>query len=154
MARSQAAMEFLMSYGWALLVGLIVIAALAYFGVFNPHRILPERCALGIGLYCMDYRLTSTSLVLKIKNDMGKDIHFTRIIANETSGTPLVNCVNDSMVNMSAGQQVDVGFACDSGGTAGLAEGNKYKLDVEFSYYEEDPVYGHTSQGQLFVGVE
>jgi hypothetical protein len=36
-------MEFLMSYGWALLVVLLVIAALAYFGMLNPDRFLPDK---------------------------------------------------------------------------------------------------------------
>ena len=35
--KSQAAMEFLMTYGWAILVVLAAIAALAYFGVLNPE---------------------------------------------------------------------------------------------------------------------
>lgn len=34
--KGQAAMEFLMTYGWAILTGLIAIGVLAYFGVFSP----------------------------------------------------------------------------------------------------------------------
>jgi len=34
--KGQAAMEFLMTYGWAILVVLVVIGALAYFGVLSP----------------------------------------------------------------------------------------------------------------------
>jgi hypothetical protein len=41
--KSQAAMEFLMTYGWALLIILLVIAALAYFGMLNPERFLPDK---------------------------------------------------------------------------------------------------------------
>jgi uncharacterized protein (UPF0333 family) len=41
--KSQAAMEFLMTYGWALLVILLVLAALAYFGMLNPDRFLPDK---------------------------------------------------------------------------------------------------------------
>ncbi|MBI1979078.1 MAG: hypothetical protein HYS62_03415, partial [Candidatus Aenigmarchaeota archaeon] len=36
--KSQAAMEFLMTYGWAILVVLAAIAALAYFGVLSPEK--------------------------------------------------------------------------------------------------------------------
>jgi hypothetical protein len=36
-------MEFLMTYGWALLVVLLVIAVLAYFGMLNPDRFLPDK---------------------------------------------------------------------------------------------------------------
>lgn len=41
--KGQAAMEFLMTYGWAILVVLAAIGALAYFGVLSPDNLLPER---------------------------------------------------------------------------------------------------------------
>jgi len=47
--RAQAAMEFLMTYGWALLVVLIVIGALAFFGLLNPNRFLPDKVEMGSG---------------------------------------------------------------------------------------------------------
>ena len=34
--KSQSAMEYLMTYGWAILVVLIALGALFYLGVFNP----------------------------------------------------------------------------------------------------------------------
>ena len=37
--RGQAAMEFLMTYGWAILAAIVAIGVLAYFGVFNPGRL-------------------------------------------------------------------------------------------------------------------
>lgn len=40
--KSQAVMEFLMTYGWAVLVILVAIGALTYFGVLSPERILPQ----------------------------------------------------------------------------------------------------------------
>ncbi len=42
--RAQAALEFLMTYGWAILVVLAAIGALAYFGVLSPTNFVPERC--------------------------------------------------------------------------------------------------------------
>ena len=39
---AQAAMEFLMTYGWAILVMLAAVGALAYFGVFDPERFVPK----------------------------------------------------------------------------------------------------------------
>ena len=40
--KSQVALEFLMTYGWAILVILIMIGALAYFGVLSPCKFIPE----------------------------------------------------------------------------------------------------------------
>ena len=53
--RGQAAMEFLMTYGWAILVVLIAIAALAFFGVLNPGRFLPSSCTITPGISCEDF---------------------------------------------------------------------------------------------------
>ena len=54
MKRGQAAMEFLMTYGWAILVVLVAIGALAYFGVLNPSKFLPEMCTVAPGIGCED----------------------------------------------------------------------------------------------------
>ena len=51
--RSQAAMEFLMTYGWAIVVVMVMLGALAYFGVFNVKSFLPKRCLAGSDMSCM-----------------------------------------------------------------------------------------------------
>ena len=43
---SQAALEFLTTYGWAILVVLIAVGALAYFGVLDLGKFLPEKFIL------------------------------------------------------------------------------------------------------------
>lgn len=53
--RGQAAMEFLMTYGWAILVVLAAVGILAYLGVFDMEDSIPDRCDLnprGQGLDC------------------------------------------------------------------------------------------------------
>ena len=54
--KAQAAMEFLMTYGWAILVVLAAIAALAYFGVLSPDRFLPSKCVFPSGFGCIDFQ--------------------------------------------------------------------------------------------------
>ena len=44
--KGQAAMEFLMTYGWAILAAVIVIAVLASFGVFSPDKYIPTSCVI------------------------------------------------------------------------------------------------------------
>ncbi|MFW6014323.1 MAG: hypothetical protein ACOCZ6_03900 [Nanoarchaeota archaeon] len=53
--RGQAAMEFLMTYGWAILVVLAAVGILAYLGVFDMEDRVPSRCELnptGQGIDC------------------------------------------------------------------------------------------------------
>ena len=72
--RGQVALEFLMTYGWAILVVLIAIAALAYFGVLNPQRFAPESCTVSPGISCKDFKVNSTSVTLILENGMGQDL--------------------------------------------------------------------------------
>ena len=60
--KSQAALEFLMTYGWAILVVLVSIGALAYFGVLSPDKFLPAKCTLQSGLACLDHKATATGV--------------------------------------------------------------------------------------------
>ncbi|MFH0818177.1 MAG: hypothetical protein V1909_06125, partial [Candidatus Micrarchaeota archaeon] len=60
--RGQAAMEYLMTYGWAILVIVIVLAALLYLGIFNVKP--PEVCTMPAGMTCSKFYLkngTTTS---------------------------------------------------------------------------------------------
>ena len=74
--RAQAAMEFLMTYGWALLVVLIAIAALAFFGVLSPGRFLPSNCNIGIGFACSDFKVSKLDLDIDIyvQNGIGSNL--------------------------------------------------------------------------------
>ena len=64
MKKGQAAMEFLMTYGWAILVVLVAIGALAYFGVLDPNRLLPARCTVELPFSCSDQRVTDGEIQL------------------------------------------------------------------------------------------
>ena len=75
--KGQAAMEFLMTYGWAILVVLAAIGALAYFGVLNPGQLLPDKCTFPASFDCIDKPVVNfdTGVVqLAVRNDVGYPI--------------------------------------------------------------------------------
>ncbi|MBI2106410.1 hypothetical protein HYT57_00340 [Candidatus Woesearchaeota archaeon] len=53
--KSQAAMEFLMTYGWAIMIVLIGIGALFFLGVFNPST--PSTCNIASPFICQDIKV-------------------------------------------------------------------------------------------------
>jgi len=59
--RGQAAMEFLMTYGWAILAAVIVIGVLAAFGVFSVGDSLPTLCVVNFPLNCDQNQIAATS---------------------------------------------------------------------------------------------
>jgi hypothetical protein len=79
--KSQAAMEFLMNYGWALLVVLLVIAALAYFGILDPARFLPDKAELGPGLIVSDFSISPKIITLLVRNGLDKTLYGVMINA-------------------------------------------------------------------------
>lgn len=85
--KAQGALEFLMTYGWAFMVILIMIGALAYFGVLSPAKFLPDRCQFGSPVVCKgeDYTLradTAGTIVANLINNFG-----SAIIVNSTNIT-------------------------------------------------------------------
>jgi hypothetical protein len=85
--RGQAAMEFLMTYGWAIMVVLVAIGSLSYFGVLSPDKFVPRRCALEPGIACMDFSVNENSVTLVLKTARGEDITINNIKAGNCTGT-------------------------------------------------------------------
>lgn len=76
--RAQAAMEFIMTYGWAILAVTVVIGALVYFGIFSPAKFLPETCSFPSELTCVGKALTTAgaagTIEFVVSNNVGNDI--------------------------------------------------------------------------------
>lgn len=85
--KGQAALEYVITYGWGFVVILVVIGALAYFGYLNPSRYVPSRCSLGVQLECVDYRLVEAdpdvphngNITLILRNNFGAPIKVLNI---------------------------------------------------------------------------
>jgi len=99
--KAQAAMEFLMTYGWAILVVLIAIGALAYFGVLSPEKLLPEKCVIptGSGLFCADFAAEAgVGIKLKLKNMLSEKVDIAVGGINVTYDTN--TCTNAAAVTI------------------------------------------------------
>jgi len=140
--KAQAAMEFLMTYGWAMLVVLAAIAALAYFGVLKPQQFLPEQCVLVPGVACTDFKVTSTEVTLLIENSYGKDMDVTEITAGECTTS-----LNQTLKNGERATFVLSG--CDNG-----EAGAKFKNDLVIDYVSKDSGFSKTIQGTISAKVQ
>ena len=119
MKKSQAALEFLTTYAWAFLVILIMIGALAYFGILNPSKILPDRCTFGSEIRCVDYRIgfgttgADGTLNLRLKNNVGEPITLPSSpagisVGTETTANLACTTVTPALpITMKAGEVVD-----------------------------------------------
>ncbi|MBI4438701.1 hypothetical protein HY640_02105 [Candidatus Woesearchaeota archaeon] len=181
--RGQAAMEFLMTYGWAILVVLIVIGALAYFGILSPDTLLPEKCTLPVQMSCKDHRITDTvvagsdSFRLELQNGAGKDILLRNVNVTSSDGITAQACnmsgtVVGNGITVRNGQSVSVTVG---GGTpaeqdvtpvGGVGEiilpctlldtgraKNRYGIVVTYSWLDSQAIV-HTLDGELLAKIE
>jgi hypothetical protein len=144
MRKAQAAMEFLMTYGWAILVVLVAIAALAYFGVLNPGRFLPESCTIGPGLACSDFKVSGTTATIIVKNGMGSGL--TGVSLNLTD-TATYTCAAGSATTIADGAELT--YTCTLG--APVAPAAKYKGTLTLGYMQEGSTLTHTKVGSITV---
>ena len=148
--KSQAALEFIMTYGWAILVVLVAIGALAYFGVLNPDRFLPSKCTLQSGIACLDHKATATTLTVVAQNSLGFDITVTDVKASQcTAQTGL-------SVTVPNGAQYPVtlccGAACSPTSLGNV--GTKYNGVFNITYTVIDTGLSHVNQGAITTRIE
>ena len=129
--RSQAAMEFLMTYGWAILVVLAAIAALAYFGVLSPARFSPEKCVMEVGVSCSSFRLEPNSIALALQNGKGSDMYITEVTVKSGDANCSKTYANESFPNGEMKVLSIDGSNCNVG-----EPGTKYKGDITISYID------------------
>ena len=144
--KAQAAMEFLMTYGWAIHVVLAAIGALAYFGVLSPDRFLPEKCTLPSGVASLDFTGTSTTVTLVIQNSAGFDMTGVSVYVNST--TDNFACTDSGADATLTDGEKDT-FAC---GNLTLSSG-KFKGTLSIAYTNAQTTMAHIKAGELILKV-
>jgi len=141
--KGQASMEFLMTYGWAILAAVLAVGVLAYYGVFSPGNSLPNICTLNAPLGCDE----------NIVNDTG-----VRIIARNGAGTAITvsnfsvqGCADDtSGITIGDGGLADVFLSCPSATTVG----SKFSADLRLTYLRAGKTINEVATGKITAEVQ
>ena len=142
--KGQAAMEFLMTYGWAILVVLAAVAALAYFGVLSPSSFMPEKCTMPSGVACLDFKSTGSGFSFVMQNSAGFDM------TNVTVGVLGTDCTANATSGagtLTNGEKSTYDVSCSP--AAG-----KFKGKVGFWYTNKRTGMSHVKEGDLIVEVQ
>jgi hypothetical protein len=118
--RGQAAVEYLMTYGWVVLALVIVIGVLFSTGIFSPNYMAADECNFGNNLKC------SATLF----NEGGH----TKIIMNVFNGFPYGVKVTGVALSTQDGKQQFVGF--DSGMNISSGENVSFRADITPAFPE------------------
>lgn len=110
MKKGQAAIEFLTTYGWAILVLLIVLAVLFTSGILSPNYLVSEECDFGTNMPCsfaLFNQVGSTKLSLRLFNGFAYKIQVNGVQLQTQDGTQTFSWNGGSFpVDLESGQNV------------------------------------------------
>jgi hypothetical protein len=82
----QSAVEYLMTYGWSILILAVALSALYMLGVLNPSSFAGQQCSLQAGLSCTVVGLTTAGLLtINLIQTTSSQINITAIGCNSNS---------------------------------------------------------------------
>lgn len=156
--KSQAALEFLTTYGWAFLVILIMIGTLAYFGILSPGKILPNRCNTGPEFECLDFQISATdnTLKMKFKNNVGEPITVQSItLDSETSTKFACSTAPSNPTAWKTGEIIDFSWSGCNAAATGMVSGEKGKILFKLRYFSvsSGSNYAKEVSGEVFSSV-
>jgi hypothetical protein len=141
--KGQAAMEFLMTYGWAILVVLIALGALFYLGVFSPR--VPATCQANAPLSCTDSKVTALTVdvVLGAVGTTTANLDATVGDGGLTFTTPSsgATCTGDPAIAISTSSPTTKQWT----GCSGLTAGEKVAGTTTITYTLTGSSLTHTS---------
>ncbi len=151
--KGQAAMEFLMTYGWAILAAVIAIAVLAYFGVFSPGSYAPTICVLSAPLGCdvdsivlTDGGAGADTVGIYIANGAGETVTIDEIWVKgcQTASADIAD------VDIANGQESAsaITATCDNP-TDAFASGDSFSSDIVITYQKGSGTRDLTSSGRI-----
>ncbi len=151
--RAQAAMEFLMTYGWAILVVLAAIGALAYFGVLSPGNLLPQRCEFSAGLDCTEHPDASASastISFPLTNSVGYRVRVSgATLSNGDGVTACTGATYNPATASTAGVSNGDSFIVTLTGCSGMTSTERYSADVTVTYVSNSTGMTHSSVGRV-----
>ncbi|MFC2143944.1 hypothetical protein ACFLQO_01105 [Candidatus Aenigmatarchaeota archaeon] len=135
MKKAQAAMEYLMTYGWAIIIVIIVAAALYAMGLFSPGA---QSVATGfpnvgtpeIGAWQL---LDTGAFTVKLKNNAPYAVNITSLTV-EWGATACTTPAINSKTGIGAGIWLGMGTEFNITATCGTpSSGSVYGIDIQVS---------------------
>jgi len=152
-----------MTYGWAILVVLVVIAAMGYFGVLDPSNVVPDRCYLGEKFSCDDFRFEKVGdngrVYLSLTNALTQPIFLGGINVSTPSG----DCFNSStgyfpaLVTLKPGETftTDPFITCNTAINAiKLRTKFKFKVSINYTLPDSSIRASRIDSGEILTKIE
>ncbi len=134
--RGQTAVEYLMTYGWAILIILIVAGVLAYYGIFAPSGFLGESATGFTDIMVLSpWSLGADGVFTgNLENRVGETVNVTDVYIWSTTEASKAGTGSPTGgdVTLVAGEKAIINFTAINGVTG--TAGNTYTFSVSITY--------------------
>ncbi len=155
--KGQAAMEFLMTYGWAILAAIIAIGVLAYFGVFNPSQVAGSQGQIRAPFYLDAYNVIDDGATsgfdvvnLEVTQSSGQSLNVSGIVITGTGPSSGITCDG---VGVGIGTWWVSGnrtlVEVDCGSANEFASGDSFAGNIEVTYLESGSSLSQVATGDV-----
>lgn len=144
MSKAQAGLDFLMTYGWALLLIVLVVGALFALGIFDIGNFLGSRAAGFSNVGVTAWRMTEGGVfTVKLSNKAGTDINISNI--NATYNTETMNYSETTEIqNGKESGTITVGTFGNVGG-----KGSSYTIAMTMDYTDTKTGFQYGDSGTV-----
>ncbi len=140
-SKGQAALEFMITYGWAMLLLTAMVAGLAYM-MPHPKTMVANKCLFGSGVPCLGSQLNENNLTVVLQNGMGQSIY--NISANVTM--PMNLACNVSNTTLRAEERLTL--TCNS---SKMDIKDDARIRIEFKYKKVKDGLDQVIIGELYA---
>jgi len=173
--KGQAALEYLTTYSWAILLITVVLAALFWLGIFDPMSRVPESCSFQPGIKCDSIKITvdtnpTGSQHAMIQSNLHITNQFTESInicmAKCTAEEPappypfsMENCASNRLLVLGPGSSgvvpLSIGCKDENGNYFSVKPGETIRTHVYLYYVRQGDVGGpRVSTGDILTTIQ
>lgn len=148
--KGQAAVEFLSTYGWALLAVLLAVGVLGYFNFLDVGRYVSERCELGTQIQCVETNLNANGdLSVVVRNNYPVAINMPGFTATMQDGS-----TETLSIDQDVGSGQTTTFTIANFDNRDFNVGDKVEFDFEIEFRRATAATApYTTRGSAIIKV-
>ena len=140
--KAQTTFEFLTTYGWALLVLVIMMSAAAYV-IMSPDQVIPPSCTFTDKLQCTEHAVTTDDIQANMMNFDDRTINITSVMCEIEGQEYTTN--KDPEIEVPVGQSKVV--KCEE--DIDLTKDDLIRATMTITYKKHGNEYNSVTQGNI-----
>jgi len=156
--RLQSSIEYLSTYGWAILILAVVIAALAVLGFFSPQSAAGTTCVINQGFTCTQPYLSSNGILsFTLVQNKYQDVNVTGVGCSSNSSNSHITAPYNppsNQINMHQATSHVFNVQCysNTGNFVG-AVGTPFAGDIYVNYVDDVAGFSYSATATVYAKI-